>query len=132
MLLSVTWNVDPAIFTIPFIDREIRWYGLLWVIGLIVAVVMVGKIFKHEKLPEKWFDSLFIYMMVGIIVGARLGHCLFYEPEYYLANPVEILKIWKGGLASHGGVIGIIIAVWLYSRNVTKESMLWTFDRVMV
>ena len=94
MLLSVTWNVAPAIFTIPFIDREIRWYGLLWVIGLIVAVVMVGKIFKHEKLPEKWFDSLFIYMMVGIIVGARLGHCLFYEPEYYLANPVEILKIW--------------------------------------
>jgi len=64
--------------------------------------------FSKEDLPEKWFDSLFIYMIVGIIVGARLGHCLFYEPEYYLSHPIEILKIWEGGLASHGGVVGII------------------------
>lgn len=130
ILLSVTWNVDPTLFTI--FGREIRWYGLLWVIGLIVAVYGVQRIFKREDLPEKWFDSLFVYMIVGIIAGARLGHCLFYEPAYYLANPVEILKVWEGGLASHGGVIGIIIAVWLYSRKVTKLSMLWTFDRVMV
>lgn len=129
-LLTVTWNVDPTIFTV--LSREIRWYGLLWVIGLIVAVYIVQRIYKSEKLPEKWFDSLFVYMMLGIILGARLGHCLFYEPEYYLANPVEMLKIWEGGLASHGGVIGIIIAVWLYSKRVTKKSMLWTFDRVMV
>ena len=130
ILLSVTWNVDPTLFTV--LGREIRWYGLFWVIGLIVAVYIVQKIFKHEDLPEKWFDSLFVYMIVGIIVGARLGHCLFYEPAYYLANPIEILKVWEGGLASHGGVIGIIIAVWLYSRNVSHLSMLWTFDRVMV
>ena len=71
-------------------------------------------------------------MILGIVVGARLGHCLFYQPEYYLANPIEILKIWEGGLASHGGVVGIIVAVWLYSKRVTKKSMLWTFDRVMV
>ena len=129
-LLAVTWNVDPTLFTI--LGREIRWYGLLWVIGLIVAVYIVQRIFKKEDLPEKWFDSLFVYMIVGIIVGARLGHCLFYEPQYYLANPFEMLKIWEGGLASHGGVIGIIIAVWLYSRKVSKQSMLWTFDRVMV
>ena len=129
-LLTVTWNVDPTIFTV--LSREIRWYGLLWVIGLIVAVYIVQRIYKSEKLPEKWFDSLFVYMMLGIILGARLGHCLFYEPEYYLANPVEMLKIWEGGLASHGGVIGIMIAVWLYSKRVTKKSMLWTFDRVMV
>lgn len=129
-LLFVTWNVNPTLFTI--LGREIRWYGLFWVIGLIVAVYIVQKIFKHEDLPEKWFDSLFIYVMIGIIVGARLGHCLFYEPQYYLSHPVEILKIWKGGLASHGGVLGIIIAVWLYSRKVTKLSMLWTFDRLMV
>lgn len=129
-LLSVTWNVDPTIFEI--FGREIRWYGLLWVIGLIVAVYIVQRIYKHEKLSDKWFDSLFVYMMLGIILGARLGHCLFYEPGYYLANPIKILKIWEGGLASHGGVIGIIIAVWLYSKKVTKKSMLWTFDRVMV
>ena len=125
-VLYVTWNVDPTLFTI--FGREIRWYGLLWVIGLIVAVYIVQKIFKHEDLPEQWFDSLFIYTIIGIIVGARLGHCLFYEPKYYLSHPVEILKIWKGGLASHGGVLGIIIAVWLYSKKVTKTSMLWTFE----
>lgn len=130
MFLSVTWDVNPTLFEV--LGREIRWYGLLWVIGLIVAVYIVQKIFKHEGLPEKWFDSLFVYMMLGIILGARLGHCLFYEPEYYLANPIKILKIWEGGLASHGGVLGIIIAVWMYSKKVTKKSMLWTFDRVMV
>lgn len=130
MLLSVTWDVDPELFSI--FGREIRWYGILWVVGLIVAVQIVHHIFKREKLPEKWFDSLFIYMMLGIILGARLGHCLFYEPEYYLSKPIEILKIYNGGLASHGGVIGIIIAVWIYSRKITKKSMLWTFDRVIV
>ena len=130
MLSYVTWNVDPELFTV--FGREIRWYGMLWVIGLIVAVFIVQRIFDNEKQPEKWFDSLFVYMMFGIILGARLGHCLFYEPVYYLSNPLEILKIWEGGLASHGGVIGIIIAVWLYSKKVTKKSMLWTFDRVIV
>ncbi len=130
MLMYITWDVDPELFTI--FGREIRWYGLLWVIGLVVGLVIVNKIFEKERLPEKWFDSLFAYMMLGIVLGARLGHCLFYEPDYYLANPLDILKIWEGGLASHGGVIGIIIAVWLYSKKVTKKSMLWTFDRVIV
>lgn len=130
MLMYITWKVDPELFTL--LGREIRWYGLLWVIGLVVAIVIVQKIFEKERLPEKWFDSLFVHMMLGIVVGARLGHCLFYEPAYYLANPLEIFAIWEGGLASHGGVIGIIIAVWLYSKRVTKKSMLWTFDRVIV
>ena len=130
MLQYITWDVDPELFTL--LGREIRWYGLLWVIGLVVAVIIVQKIFEKENLPEKWFDSLFVYMMLGIFLGARLGHCLFYQPAYYLANPLKILAIWEGGLASHGGVIGIIIAVWLYSKRVTKKSMLWTFDRVIV
>lgn len=130
MLMYITWKVDPELFTL--LGREIRWYGLLWVIGLVVAIVIVQKIYEKERLPEKWFDSLFVHMMLGIVVGARLGHCLFYEPAYYLANPLEIFAIWEGGLASHGGVIGIIIAVWLYSKRVTKKSMLWTFDRVIV
>lgn len=130
MLMYITWDVNPELFSL--FGREIRWYGLLWVIGLIVAYSIVQKIFDREKLPQKWFDALFVYMMLGIILGARLGHTLFYEPAYYLANPIEILKIWEGGLASHGGVIGIIIAVWIYSRKVTKKSMLWTFDRVIV
>lgn len=130
MFLSVTWDVNPTLFDI--FGREIRWYGLLWVIGLALAVYVVERIYKREDLPEKWFDSLFVYMIVAIIVGARLGHCLFYEPDYYLSKPIKILYVWEGGLASHGGVIGIVIAVWLYSRRVTKLGMLWTFDRLMV
>jgi prolipoprotein diacylglyceryl transferase len=93
---------------------------------------IVQRIYKQEENPEKWYDSLLIYMIVGIIAGARLGHVFFYEPARFLADPISILRVWEGGLASHGGVIGIIIAVWLYSRNVTKKSMLWTLDRVMV
>ena len=130
MLLSITWEVDPAIFTV--FGREIRWYGLFFALGLVFASYIVSRIFRHENLPDKWFESLFIYMLVGIVVGARLGHVLFYEPALYLANPGAILRVWEGGLASHGGVIGIIIAVWLYSRRITKESILWTLDRVMV
>lgn len=130
MFLSITWDVNPILFSI--FGREIRWYGLLWALGLMFAVMIVQRIFKSEKLSEKWFDSLFVYMMVGIIAGARLGHCLFYDPVHYLSHPIEILKIWEGGLASHGGVLGVIIAIWLYSRNVTHKSMVWAFDRVVV
>ena len=130
MLLSITWEVDPTIFTI--LGREVRWYGLFFALGLVAASYIVYRIFKHEKHPDKWFDALFIYMIVGIVVGARLGHVIFYEPLRFLANPGDILRVWEGGLASHGGVIGIIIAVWLYSRKVTKESIMWTLDRVMV
>ena len=108
-ILSVTWKVNPEMFTL--LGREIRWYGLLWVIGLLVAVYIVQRIFKKEDLPEKWFDALFIYMIVGIIVEARLRHYFFYKPSYYLAHPAKILKVWEGGLASHGRVIGIILAI---------------------
>ncbi len=140
--LSIDWNFDPELFTV--FGREIRWYGLLWVIGLIVAWYIVYRMFRYEKLPAKWYDSLSWYMIIGIVAGARLGHCLFYDPEYYLSRPLEmVLPIVKNaqgnyvfhgyaGLASHGGVIGIIIAVLLYSRKVTKLSPLWTFDRVVV
>lgn len=129
MLNFITWDVNPQIFSI--LGREIRWYGLCWAIGLLVAVWIVQKIYKAENLPQKWFDSLFVYVVVSLIVGARLGHCLFYDPGYYLSNPVEILKIWEGGLASHGGAIGIIIGLWLYSRKIHK-SILWSLDRVSI
>jgi len=130
MLLYITWDVAPDIFTI--FGKEIRWYSLFWAIGILGAGYIVQKIYASEKQPEKWFDSLFWYVVVGVIIGARLGHCLFYDPIGYLSHPVEILKVWNGGLASHGGVIGIIIAVWWYSRKITKKSVLWTFDRLVV
>lgn len=131
MQLAITWTVDPVIFQLGPI--KVGWYGVLFAVGLIVfGGGILSKMWEHEKLTEKSFNLLVIYVLIATIVGARLGHCLFYEPEYYLANPIEILKTWEGGLASHGGVIGIIIAVWIYSRKVSKQSMLWTFDRLCV
>jgi prolipoprotein diacylglyceryl transferase len=90
------------------------------------------KIFRTESKPARDADSLFMYVLVGTIVGARLGHCLFYNPSYYLANPVEILMVWRGGLASHGGALGIMLAVFLYSRRHPGQSFLWVFDRVAI
>ncbi|WP_085535475.1 prolipoprotein diacylglyceryl transferase [Massilibacteroides vaginae] len=130
MLSFITWTVDPAIFS--FGSREIRWYGLAFAVGFAIGYWIVAKMWKKEQLPEKWLDSLFIYTILGTVIGARLGHCLFYAPEYYLANPLEIIKIWEGGLASHGGTLGIIIGTYFYSKRVTHKSMMWTFDKLVV
>lgn len=130
MLLSITWDVSPAI--VEILGREIRWYGLLWASALFLTAFIVQKMYKHENLPEKWFDSLFIYVATGLIIGARLGHCLFYDPAYYLSAPWEMLKIWEGGLSSHGGAIGMLIGITLYSKKVTKRSVIWALDRLIV
>ena len=130
MLDFITWTADPAIFTIG--SREIRWYGLAFAIGFAIGYMIVDRMWKKEKLPQPWIDSLLIYTMLGTVIGARLGHCLFYDPGYYLANPIEILKIWEGGLASHGGTLGIIVAIYFYSKRVSHRSMLWTFDKLVV
>jgi prolipoprotein diacylglyceryl transferase len=134
MLLSyITWSVDPTAFTIPLIDREIRWYAFAFIIGLFfLGPWIVQKIWKNEKLPQQWYESLFYYVLFATVIGARLGHVLFYNPGYYFSHPVEIIKVWEGGLASHGGTLGIIIAIWIYSKKVTHKSMLWTFDRLVV
>jgi len=132
MILSfVTWNANPVAFTLPFVG-EIRWYGIAFVIGFAIGLWIVQKIWKNEQLPENWYDKLFIFVIVATVVGARLGHVLFYSPGYYFSHPIEILYIREGGLASHGGTIGIIIAVWIYSKTITHRSMLWTFDRLVV
>lgn len=130
MLSYITWTADPAIFSIG--SREIRWYGLMFAIGFLIGYKIVEKMWKKEDLPTPWIDKLLIYTMLGTVLGARLGHCLFYDPGYYLANPVDILKVWEGGLASHGGTLGIIIAIYFFSKRVTHKSMMWTFDRLVV
>lgn len=128
-LLEITWTVDPAIFSIG--SREIRWYALMFVIGFYVGYKIVERMFKNEHVNMDWLDPLLFYTFGGTIIGSRLGHCLFYAPDYYLANPIEILKVWEGGLASHGGVIGIIIAIYFYSKRVSHRSMLWAFDKLV-
>ena len=130
MLNYITWNVNPELFSIG--SLHIRWYGLLWALGIWLTLVITQKIYKHEKLPDQWLDKLFIYTVVGAVIGARLGHCLFYNPSYYLARPWEMLFIWQGGLASHGGAIGIIISTYLYNKKVSKRGFIWVFDRLVI
>ena len=93
-LASIVWDVDPVLVHLGQI--ELRWYGLMWGLGFILAYEIVSRLFKKEGYPDNWADKLFVYCIVSSVVGARLGHCLFYEWDYYSANPAEILKIWKG------------------------------------
>ena len=114
------------------INIAIRWYGLLWAIGIYATLLIVQKLFKHEGLPEAWLDKLFMYTVIGTILGARIGHCLFYEWDYFSQHPLEILYIWHGGLASHGGAIGILIAMYFFDKNVSKKGYVWIFDRLVI
>lgn len=130
MLLDITWTADPVLFSIG--PKEIRWYTLMFLIGFAVGYKIVERMFRREGLDKKWLDPLLYYTLAGTLIGARLGHCLFYSPSYYFSHPIEILKVWEGGLASHGGVLGIIIAIYFFSRYVSHRSMLWTFDKLVV
>ncbi|MGD0340112.1 MAG: prolipoprotein diacylglyceryl transferase [Bacteroidales bacterium] len=127
--LIVPWNVNPEIFRIGHF--AIRWYGLLFASSFLFGYIIMLKIFKNENLSEALLDKLTIYMAVGTIVGARLGHCFFYEPSYYLAHPVEIFEIWHGGLASHGAGIGILTAVEIFAYK-EKKGYFWTLDRIAI
>ncbi len=125
----IVWTITPEMisgWSFP------RWYGLLFASGFIFGQIIMARIFSQEKKPAQDLDTLLIYMVVSTVLGARLGHCLFYQPEYYLANPIEILKIWEGGLASHGAAIGILLALYLYSRNREGQSFLWVLDRIVI
>jgi len=142
MILNyINWNADPEIINVFGIS--IRYYGLLFVSGLILCIYILGWIYKRENLPSEHLERLSIYGMIGILLRARLGHCLFYEPSYFLSHPLEmILPItfppdggikFTGyqGLASHGGVLGLLIALYVYSRK-TRHSMIDTLDLIAV
>lgn len=126
-LLFINWSPDPQIFGLPF-----RWYGLLFASSFFFGYILMTRVFRTENIPPKWLESLTIYMAVGTVVGARLGHCFFYDAEYYLANPIKILMVWEGGLASHGAAIGIILSLFLWSRRVSKRTILWALDRIVI
>ena len=130
ILSFIQWNVNPEIFSLG--PLSVRWYGLLFASGFLLGYYIVEKMFKWENEDPKWLDSLFFYLIIATVVGSRLGHVFFYGWDYYSQNLGEIFMVWHGGLASHGGALGVIFAMYLHSKLVTKRSMLWTMDRVVV
>lgn len=125
MLAVINWNVDPEIFGLP-----VRWYGLCFASAFMIGFYLMRKMFEAEKISEKVLDQLLMHVLIGTIIGARLGHVFFYDPEYYLNNPIDIIKIWEGGLASHGAAIGILVALYIFSIKVSKKPYLWILDKV--
>ena len=128
-LLSVIWNVDPVAFSLGPVS--VRWYGLCYAIGFIVGITLLAKMYKSEGCPDDWADKVLIYTIVATIIGSRLGHVFFYEWSYYSQHPAEIFMVWKGGLASHGGVIAIIISSLILCKYVFHKTFLWFGDRFM-
>ena len=111
----ITWNVNPELFSIG--SFSFRWYGLSWALSFFCGYLLFFWFFKKENRPSALLDSLTTYMILGTVIGARLGHCLFYEPGRYLMHPLEILKVWNGGMASHGAGLGIILSLFIFSNR---------------
>lgn len=137
---TIIWNPDMSPFSL--FGFEVRYYSLCWMIGLVLGYFIMKHLYKKQNINETLFEPLFMYCFIGILVGARLGHCLFYEPEYYFANPVEMLLPikntadgWKfigyQGLASHGGTIGLFCALWFYCRK-TKLTFTRVLDNIAI
>jgi len=124
------WDVSPEILQIGSIS--IRWYGLLFALGFIVGYELIQWMFKIEKRNIKDIDKLTVVMILSTVIGARLGHCFFYEPQYYLANPIEILYVWKGGLASHGAAIAILLGIWYFVSRNKQYNFMWIMDRLVI
>lgn len=129
MLAEITWTARPIIFEIgPF---ALRWYALMFIVGFFIGIKIMMWVYKREGLDPERVMNLFMACFIGTLVGARLGHCFFYAPEYYLAHPLEIFQTWKGGLASHGGTVGVILCVMYYASK-DKLSKLWLLDRLSI
>ena len=127
IISSIFWNVSPEIMKLgPF---SLRWYGLLFASGFVLGYLILTKIYKLEKKPLADLEQLSIYVILGTVIGARLGHCLFYDPVYYLSHPIEV---WEGGLASHGAAIGILISIYLITKKQKDKTMLWILDRLVI
>ena len=123
------WNVNPNI--LEFGSIQLRWYGLLFVGSFFLGLMILQWIYKREGRDPAVLDNLLIYIMVGTVVGSRLVHCFFYEPDYYLSHPFEILAVWKGGLASHGGLAGVLIALYVFTKRY-NESYTWLLSRLAI
>ena len=144
LLNYIVWNPDLEVFRLG--PLAVRWYGLMWIIGLALAYFVVKRLYKEQKIKDEYFDPLFIYCFFGILIGARLGHCIFYEPDYFLTSgkgliemilPIRFLPeggfklIGYAGLASHGGTLGLMIALYMYVRK-TKLSIWTVLDNIAI
>ena len=129
VLATVFWNVNPIIAHIGPVT--LRWYGLFFMLPFVVGTFVLTHMYRSERVSPQWVDVITIYMLIGTIVGARLGHMLFYDFEALKADPLVVFKIWQGGLASHGATIGILLACWLFARN-NKFDYLWVLDRIVI
>jgi len=121
------WNIEPNIF--QFGSLQLRWYGLLFVGSFFLGLILLQWVYKRENRDPMVLDNLLIYVMIGAVIGARLMHCFAYEPEFYLSHPIEIFKVWKGGLASHGGLLGVLLALYIFSKKY-NESYIWLLSRI--
>jgi prolipoprotein diacylglyceryl transferase len=132
MIMSgyLTLNPDPVIVGLG--PLALRWYGVMIGVGFMAGYFLMQRMFRREGRDEETLQTLLLVIMGGTIVGARLGHVLLYEPGYYLSNPWKIPAVWEGGLASHGGTLGVMIAVWWYCRRHPDQPMLWLLDRLVV
>lgn len=130
VLNSIVWNADPMLFTLG--PLSVRWYGLAFAVGFTVGYSIVARMFRHEGAPERWLGSLLAFVVIATIIGARLGHVFFYEWDYYSQHPAKIPAIWEGGLASHGGTIAIILALFVWSWTVSRKPASWVFDKIVV
>jgi prolipoprotein diacylglyceryl transferase len=128
-LSYIIWNASPELITTPI---TIRWYGFLFAMGFVIGHLILQRIFRREERPQTDLDSLTIIMMLAAVVGGRLGHCLFYQPDYYLPNPIEILKIWEGGMASHGAAFAITLGVFYFIWRRKQYHFLWVADRMLI
>jgi prolipoprotein diacylglyceryl transferase len=137
----IIWNPNVIALDLGFF--AIRWYSLCWAIGLVAVYLLMHRLYRQQKISEEKFEPMFMYCFLGILIGARLGHCLFYEPGYYLSHPIEMLLPIRNvpgqgwtftgyeGLASHGGTLGLMIALWLYAKHV-KLRFLHVLDNVAI
>jgi prolipoprotein diacylglyceryl transferase len=127
----LVWNPDREIFRIPYIDHPVMWYGVLFVSGFLLGYFQMVALLKtklnDKDASQRLTDKLILYTIVGTIVGARLGHVLFYDLNYTLEHPLSLFMVWNGGLASHGGTIGVMIALFLFCRSVRKQYPQLTF-----
>jgi prolipoprotein diacylglyceryl transferase len=128
--IYIIWDVSPQIIDLGFL--KLQWYGLFFAAAFLIGQKVMTNIYKWEGKNILEVDNLAIYIIAGTVIGARLGHCLFYDFKEYLADPIEIFKIWNGGLASHGGAIGVLTALWLYNKRKFDEQYIWLLDRTAI